>query len=210
MTDITIGGKNTKTSGYLPEVGDRAEDFLLTQTDLSDIGLENLKGKNIILNIFPSIDTGVCAASVRRFNTEVTKLKDTVVLGVSLDLPFAHARFCDAEGIKNVITVSAFRSPKFIKNYCVVVDEGPLKGLLARAVVVIGKEGKVIYSEVVRELKEEPEYDDVVDAMTRSSVPVPEKKKGDQTPLDRCRYTATAESARMFNDDEPCDDGRAG
>lgn len=210
MTDITIGGKSTKTTGYLPEVGDRAEDFTLTKTDLSDIGLGDYKGKYIILNIFPSIDTGVCAASVRRFNTEVSKLKDTVVLCVSLDTPFAHARFCEAEGLKNVIPVSAFRSPGFIKDYCVVVDEGPLKGLLARAVVVIGKEGKVVYSEVVRELKEEPEYEDVIDAITRSSVPVPEKKPGGQAPLDRCKYTATAESARMFNDDEPCDDGRAG
>lgn len=210
MTDIKIGGASTKTTGYLPDVGDQAEEFLLTGTDLAEISLADYKGKNIVLNIFPSIDTGVCAASVRRFNTEVAKLEDTVILCVSLDLPFAHARFCEAEGIKNVIPASAFRSKGFVSDYCVVVDEGPLKGLLARAVVVIDKNGKVVYAEVVQELKDEPEYDEVIDAITRSGVPVPEAKAGEQAPLDRCRYTATAENSRMFHDDEPCDDGRAG
>lgn len=210
MTDITIGGTPTKTSGYLPEVGDQAEAFTLTGTDLSEIGLKDYDGKNIVLNIFPSIDTGVCAASVRRFNTEVAKLKDTVVLCVSMDLPFAHARFCEAEGIKNVIPASAYRNPEFVKDYCVVVDEGPLKGLLARSVVVIGKKGNVIYSDLVREVKDEPEYDEVIDAITRSGVPVPERKAGEQVPLDRCKYTATAENSRLFHDDDACDDGRAG
>ncbi|MBU1172835.1 MAG: thiol peroxidase [Proteobacteria bacterium] len=210
MTDITIKGASVKTTGFLPAVGYMADDFLLTRTDLTDIGLKDFKGKNIVLNIFPSIDTGVCASSVRRFNTEATKLKDTVVLCVSLDLPFAHARFCDAEGIKNVVPVSVFRHKDFMNTYGVVIDEGPLKGLLARSVVVIDKTGAVIYSEVIRELGEEPDYDDVLGSLTRSGIPVPPKKASTQVPLDRCTYTATAESSRTFNDDEPCDDGRAG
>lgn len=210
MTDIKIGGKSTKTTGYLPEVGDQTEEFLLTGANMGDINSKDYEGKNIVLNIFPSIDTGICAASVRRFNTEAAKLDDTVVICVSMDLPFAHGRFCEAEGIKNVISASAFRSPGFIKDYCVVIDEGPTKGLLARSVLVIDKTGKVIHSELVQELASEPEYDEAIDAITRSGIPVPEKKTSEQVPLDRCRYTATAESSRMFHDDEPCDDGRAG
>jgi thioredoxin-dependent peroxiredoxin len=210
MSDITISGAAVKTTGYLPAVGDDAEAFVLTRTDLTDVGLKEFAGKNIVLNIFPSIDTGVCAASVRRFNTEATKLKDTVILCVSLDLPFAHGRFCEAEGIKDVIPASAFRSPDFIKDYAVVVNEGPLKGLFARAVVVIDKNGTVIYSEVVRELKEEPDYEDVLAALTRTGKPVPEQKPDKQVPLDRCIQPATAESSRLFNDDDACDDGRAG
>lgn len=210
MSNITIKGATVKTSGYLPAVGDKAEDFRLTRTDLTDISLKDLKGKNIVLNIFPSVDTGVCAASVRRFNKEVTALKDTVVLCVSLDLPFAHARFCDAEGIKNVVPVSIFRNMDFTKTYGVVIDEGPLKGLLARSVVVIDKTGTVIYAEVVGELGEEPDYEEVITSLTRSSKPVETKKTDKQVPLDRCIHPVNAESSRLFNEDEPCDDGRAG
>ena len=218
MTEIIVKGKKVKTKGLLPEVGATAEPFLLTKTDLSDIGLADLKGKNIILNVFPSIDTPVCSASVRRFNTEVTKLKDTVVLCVSLDLPFAHGRFCAAEGITNAIAVSAFRHPGFINNYGLVIDEGPLKGLLARYVVVIDKTGDIIYSEAVTNVSDEPDYDDVIQFILQTPGKTPAKKTAgkkptggkNQLPLDRCTYPATAEDSRLTNDDEPCDDGRAG
>jgi thiol peroxidase len=210
MADITIKGVTIKTSGALPTVGDTAKNFILTKTDLIDIDLKEFKGKNIILNIFPSIDTPVCSASVRRFNTEVTKLSNTVVLCVSLDLPFAHARFCAAEGIKNVISVSAFRHSEFIKNYGLVIAEGPLSSLLARAVVVIDHRGTVIYSEVVPELGKEPDYDDVINAITHHSEEAGKKGGVKQQPLDRCIHSGTAEDSRLFNDDEPCDDGRAG
>jgi thiol peroxidase len=212
MTDIIVKGNKTKAKGYLPEIGDKAADFKLTKTDLSDIGLGDFKGKNIILNIFPSIDTAVCAASVRRFNTEVAKIDGTVVLCVSLDLPFAHGRFCAAEGINNVISVSAFRSPDFIKNYGLVIDEGPLKGLLARYVVAIDTTGTIVYSETSKDLSEEPDYEEVVACITKpmKEVSAPASSDKKQLPLDRCVYPETAEDSRIFNDDEPCDDGRAG
>lgn len=212
MTEIIVKGNKTKAKGYLPEIGDKAADFKLTKTDLSDIGLGDFKGKNIILNIFPSIDTAVCAASVRRFNTEVSKIEGTVVLCVSLDLPFAHGRFCAAEGINNVISVSAFRSPDFIKSYGLVIDEGPLKGLLARYVVSIDTTGTIVYSETSKDLSEEPDYEEVVACITKpmKEVSAPASSGKKQLPLDRCVYPATAEDSRIFNDDEPCDDGRAG
>lgn len=212
MTDIIVKGKKTKAIGYLPEIGGKAADFKLTKTDLSDIGLGDFKGKNIILNIFPSIDTPVCSASVRRFNTEVTKIDGAVVLCVSLDLPFAHGRFCAAEGITNVISLSAFRSPDFIKNYGLVIDEGPLKGLLARYVVAIDTNGTIVYSETSSDLSEEPDYEDIVACITKSMKEAPAKAPSNekQLPLDRCIHPASAEDSRLDNDDEPCDDGRAG
>lgn len=212
MTDISVKGKKTKTKGYLPEIGTKAGDFRLTKTDLSEIGLNDVKGKNIIFNIFPSIDTPVCSTSVRRFNEEAGKLKDTIVLCVSMDLPFALGRFCAAEGIENVIAVSAFRSPEFLGSYGLVIDEGPLKGLFARYVVAIDTAGTVIYAEACNDITEEPDYADVIECVTKTLKEEPKtgagKKK--QLPLDRCKYPETAEDSRLFNDDEPCDDGRAG
>lgn len=212
MTDIIVKGKKTKVKGYLPEIGAKAIDFKLTKNDLGDISLADLKGKNIILNVFPSIDTPVCAASVRRFNTEAAKIKDTVVLCVSMDLPFAHGRFCAAEGIENVVSVSAFRSPEFIQNYGLVIDEGPVKGLLARYVVAIDSTGTIVYSEACQDLSAEPDYNDVVECVTKTmkAVPAPQSSDKDQLPLDRCVYPSTAEDSRLDHEDGPCDDGRAG
>jgi thiol peroxidase len=207
MTEILIKGTAVKTTGALPSIGDKAKHFVLTKTDLSELDQNELKGKNVILNIFPSIDTPVCSASVRRFNVEATKLKDTVVLCVSMDLPFAHARFCAAEGIKDVISVSAFRHADFNANYGLLVAEGPLKGLLARSVVVIDKNNTVIYSQVVPELTQEPNYEEVLSSLSGATEAGGTAK---QQTLDRCIYPATAEDSRFFNDDEPCDDGRAG
>lgn len=151
--DITVN-----TSGQLPAVGSAAPDFTLVKNDLSEVSLKDLKGKTVILNIFPSIDTGVCAASVRKFNKEAAALSNTIVLAISADLPFATGRFCTTEGIENVEPASVFRSPEFAKAYGVLMLDGPLKGLLARSVVVVDADGKVKYTELVPEITEEPNY----------------------------------------------------
>jgi len=165
MANITLKGNPITTVGNLPEVGSAAPDFKLTKTDLSDVSLKDFSGKKIVLNIFPSVDTPVCAASVRRFNLEADKLGDTVVLGVSLDLPFAHSRFCGAEGIKSAISVTELRERKFGEDYGVRIADGPLAGLLSRAVVIIGADGKVIYTEQVPEITQEPDYEAALAAL---------------------------------------------
>ena len=158
MAQIFFQDIPVNTAGELPAVGTQAPDFSLVGGDLKEIHLSDYRGKRVVLNIFPSIDTGVCAASVRRFNKDANELPDTVVLCVSEDLPFAAARFCAAEGLENVIPASAFRSPEFAKDYGVMMIDGPLKGLLARAVVVIDGSGKVIYRQLVEQITEEPDY----------------------------------------------------
>jgi thiol peroxidase len=157
MAQITFKGSPIQTCGELPAKGTAAPDFTLVKQDLSETVLSDYKGKKLVLNIFPSIDTGVCAMSVRQFNEKAAALKNSVVLCVSMDLPFAQARFCGAEGIKNVVTASAFRSA-FGEHYGVTIAEGPLAGLLSRAVVVINESGKVIYTEQVPEIAQEPDY----------------------------------------------------
>lgn len=147
-----------QTVGDLPEVGAPAPDFTLTGADLSPVTLQELRGRRVILNVFPSLDTGVCAASVREFNSRATDLEDTTVLAVSADLPFAAARFCSAEGIENVRSGSVFRS-SFGDDYGVTMVDGPLEGLLARAVVVVDAEGVVRYAQLVPEITEEPDYE---------------------------------------------------
>ncbi len=159
MATITFNGTTVNTNGQLPSKGTAAPDFTLVKSDLSEVSLKDLKGKRVVLNIFPSIDTGVCAASVRRFNKEAAGMANTVVLAVSVDLPFAAGRFCTAEGIENVHPASAFRSPEFAEAYGVLMCDGPLKGLLARSVVVIDADGKVLYTELVPETTIEPNYE---------------------------------------------------
>lgn len=158
METIYFKGQPCHTYGSLPTVGEPAPAFHLAGTDLSTITGADFPGKKIVLNIFPSLDTGVCAMSVRRFNAEAASLPDTAVVCVSMDLPFAMARFCTAEGIDNLTMASAFRSPLFSQKYGVQMVDGPLAGLLARAVVVIDKDGKVIYRELVDEITHEPDY----------------------------------------------------
>ena len=158
MAEITLKGNKIHTYGTLPAVGSKAPDFLLTKTDLADVSLKDFAGKKIVLNIFPSIDTGVCAASVRRFNEEVQKLQDTVVLCASIDLPFAHSRFCGAEGLESVISVSELRKRQFGEDYGVRIIDGPLAGLFSRAIVVIDEKGVVKYTEQVPEIAQEPDY----------------------------------------------------
>ena len=165
MATITLKGNTIETIGELPEKGTQAPDFSLVTPDLSEVSLASFSGKRIVLNIFPSIDTGTCAMSVRKFNTEASKLSNTIVLCVSADLPFAAARFCGAEGIENVKTGSVFRNADFGKDYGVTITSGPLAGLLSRSVVVIDSAGKVIYTEQVQETTEEPDYDSAMAAL---------------------------------------------
>ena len=159
MATITFQGNPINTNGNLPEVGSQAPDFTGVKADLSELTLSELKGSNVVLNIFPSIDTGVCATSVRRFNKEASALSDTKVLCISKDLPFAQGRFCGAEGLDNVVTLSQFRCSCLEDKYGLLIAEGPLKGLLARAVVVVNKEGKVVHAELVPEIAQEPNYE---------------------------------------------------
>jgi len=166
MATVTLQGElKIKVGGELPVVGSVASDFTLVKGDLSEVSLKDFKGKKVLLNIFPSIDTGVCAASVRQFNKDAAGLENTVVLGVSVDLPFAAGRFCAAEGIENVVTVSAFRNPEFAAKYGVLMVDGPLKGLLARSVVVVDADGKVVYTELVPEVTQEPNYNAALAAL---------------------------------------------
>ncbi|MBF0184170.1 MAG: thiol peroxidase [Magnetococcales bacterium] len=158
MAQITFKGNPIHTCGTLPAVGSAAPDFCLTGTDLVDVSLQNFAGKRLVLNIFPSVDTGVCAMSVRRFNAEAAQLENTAVLCVSLDLPFAHKRFCGAEGLEAVQSVSEMRARGFGEAYGVRMSDGPLAGLFARAVVVINGTGQVVYTQQVPEIVEEPNY----------------------------------------------------
>lgn len=158
MATISLRGNPIETIGTLPKVGSKAASFVLVKTDLSECSLADFVGTPVVLNIFPSIDTPTCAMSVRRFNEEAVKGGAAVVLCVSADLPFAHKRFCETEGIKNVHGVSVFRSPEFGFDYGVTITTGPLKGLLSRAVVVIDGSGTVSYTEQVPEIGQEPDY----------------------------------------------------
>jgi len=159
MAQVSFKGSAVHTSGDLPKVGDTAPDFTLTTADLSQKSLKDFAGKKVILNIFPSIDTGTCAMSVRQFNEKASSLDNTVVLCISKDLPFAQSRFCAAEGLDNVITLSDFKDESFNNAYAVKFTDGPLQGLLSRSVVVLDENGKVKYTEQVAETVEEPNYD---------------------------------------------------
>ncbi|MDQ8141769.1 thiol peroxidase [Chryseobacterium sp. CFS15] len=158
MSTITFRGNPINTIGNLPEVGKDAQEFTMVSGDLSEKNLADYTGKRVVLNIFPSIDTGICAASARKFNEEASNLDNTVVINVSRDLPFALSRFCAAEGLNNVETLSDFRG-NFGEDYGVTLSDSPLKGLLSRAVVVLDEKAKVIYTEQVPEIGQEPNYE---------------------------------------------------
>lgn len=159
METVYFKGDACHTAGMLPSVGEKAPDFTLVDADLKELQPADFPGKKIVLNIFPSLDTAVCAMSVRKFNEKAASKKDAVVLCVSMDLPFAAKRFCTLENINNVYPASAFRSPEFTKEYGVELVDGPLKGLLTRAVIIIDENGKVIYRDLVSEITEEPDYE---------------------------------------------------
>ena len=168
MTDMTTTFKGTPImiAGKFPQVGDTAPEFHLAKNDLSDFSLEEGKGEYLILNIFPSLDTGVCATTVRRFNQMAASLPGAKVLCISKDLPFAQNRFCAAEGIDHTLLLSDFRyTSRFGEEYGVLITSGPMRGLLARAVVIIDPNGKVIYSELVSEVTREPNYDAALKAV---------------------------------------------
>ena len=165
MASITLGGNPGSTIGNLPAVGTTAPAFELTGSDLGKVTSTDFKGKKVVLNIFPSLDTGVCAAAVRQFNAAAAKLENTVVVCVSKDLPFAHKRFCVAEGIDKVVTASDFREGKFGKDYGLTIADGPMVGLLSRCVVVLDENGIVKYTEQVPEIAQEPDYESALKAL---------------------------------------------
>jgi len=164
-TTVTLGGNPVRVDGDLPAAGAKAPDFKLTSAALADVSLKDFAGKRKVLNIVPSLDTPTCATSTRKFNESADKLANTAVLVVSADLPFAAKRFCELEGLKNVAHLSTFRHPEFLKAWGVSLAEGPLAGLTARAVVVLDENDKVIHSEMVPEIKQEPNYDAALKAL---------------------------------------------
>lgn len=165
MAGITLGGNPINTVGDLPKVGEKALDFNLKTVELKEKSLADYSGKNIILNIFPSVDTGVCAQSVREFNKKASDLENTVVLCISRDLPFAQARFCGAEGIDNVEMLSDFEDGSFGKDYQVTIADSAFKNLHSRAIVIIDTEGKIVYTEQVPEIGSEPNYDAALEVL---------------------------------------------
>jgi thioredoxin-dependent peroxiredoxin len=155
---VTLGGNPQQVAGDLPKAGQQAKAFTLVGKDLADVTLANYAGKRKILNIFPSVDTPTCATSVRKFNQQANDKPNAVVLCISADLPFAQARFCGAEGLNNVVSLSTMRGREFLENYGVALSTGPLAGLAARAVVVLDENDKVLHSEMVGEIANEPNY----------------------------------------------------
>ncbi|PID29459.1 MAG: lipid hydroperoxide peroxidase [Candidatus Cloacimonadota bacterium] len=165
MAKVKIQGNEINTVGNIISVGSELPKIDLTKVDLSSLTNEDFKGKKVIFNIFPSIDTPTCAASVRRFNEEISKLENSICVCVSRDLPFAHARFCGAEGLENVVSASLMKSCKFGEDFGVKLVDGPLEGLLARSIVIADEEGKVTYTQLVPEITEEPNYEEALKAI---------------------------------------------
>jgi len=165
MAKITLKGNPINTSGNLPVKGCKAPDFSLVKSDMSQLKLSDLIGKKIVLNISPSLDTSVCATSVRKFNQMAAGETNTVVLAITKDLPYAHNRFCTTEGITNVITLSGFRDTAFGKAYGIDIIDGPMAGLYARSVVVIDETGHVVYNQLVPEIVQEPDYDSALKSL---------------------------------------------
>lgn len=159
MATITLGGNPIHTNGELPKIGSKALTFTLVKTDLGNASLADFTGSRIVLNIFPSIDTGTCATSVRKFNEKASSLTNTKVICISRDLPFAQKRFCGAEGLKNVINLSDFKEGSFGKNYGLEITDGPLAGLHSRVIIVIDENGSILYTEQVSEIANEPNYE---------------------------------------------------
>jgi len=166
MANITLGGTPITTNGSLPEIKSKVKDFSLSASDLSTKTLADFAGKRKILNIFPSIDTGICATSTRKFNEKAASLKNTVVLCISRDLPFAHARFCGAEGLDNVVMLSDFKDGAFGKNYGLEIQDGDFAQLHARAIVVLDENDNVVYTEQVPEIGQEPDYSSAINSLS--------------------------------------------
>ena len=202
MANVTFHGKSANTVGQLPEIGTKAPDFVLTRISLEDIRLSDLSGKKVIMNIFPSIETPVCAESVRRFNAAADQLDNTIVLCISRDLPFAHDRFSMAEGLDSVLSVSELRNADFGNDYGVRIAKGPLEGLLSRAVIVLDENGRVLYTQQVPDIGEEPDYEPALQVA---------QAVGEETASEEvCTKTFTGEHHRLQDEDEACDEGRTG
>ena len=165
MATVTLGGEPISVAGNFPRIGDTAHSFMLVDKDLNDVSLSRFKGKRKVLNIVPSLDTPVCAESTRKFNAAASSLKNTVVLVISADLPFAQNRFCGAEGLNKVITLSTMRGRDFHKDYGVLITDYPLAGLTARAVIVLDEDDKVLHAQLVPEIKQEPDYEAALKAL---------------------------------------------
>ena len=165
MASVTLGGNPINVAGNFPNKGQIASDFRLVGKDLKDVSLKDFAGKRKVLNIVPSLDTAVCATSARKFNEKAASLSNTAVITISADLPFAMGRFCTAEGILNVVPLSLMRGREFLKNYGVEITDGPLAGAAARSVVVLDENNKVLHSELVSEIKNEPDYDAALAAL---------------------------------------------
>lgn len=165
MSQVTLHGKPVNVAGRFPVAGEQARPFTLVGKDLSDVALASFSGKRKLLNIFPSVDTGVCATALRKFNELASKPDNAVVLGISVDLPFAQARFCGAEGLERVVMLSTMRGREFLEGYGVAIADGPLAGLAARAVVVLDADDRVVHAQLVNEIGEEPDYDAALAAL---------------------------------------------
>lgn len=212
MAQITFKGNPVNTSGDLPEVGEKAPDFLLTKTNMTDTTLADFRGRKLVLNIFISVETPVCAESVRRFNQEITKHENTDVLCISRDLPFAHARFNMDEGLENVISVSELRNLDFGRDYGLRILDGQMAGLLARALVVINEDGKVMHTELVPEIGEEPDYDSALQVLASGTVESDRsaQSRSENDPEACTKSPEYPEHHRLADDDDACDDGRSG
>lgn len=169
MASITLKGNVCSTCGELPAIGTAAPAFCLVAKDLSEVTLESFRGTNVVLSIFPSMDTPVCASSVRAFNEQASSAQNTEIVNVSMDLPFAQKRFCETEGLEHVTNLSAFRTPEFGRDYGVAIVDGPLRGILARAIVVINEQGEVIFTELVPEIAHEPNYEAALSAVSQTA-----------------------------------------
>jgi len=167
MTTVTLEGEPLNVGGHFPQIGETAHSFMLVNKDLADVSLSEFAGKRKVLSIVPSIDTPVCATSTRVFNQRASEMDNTVVLVISADLPFAQSRFCGAEGLNNVVMLSTMRGRDFHKDYGVMITEPPLSGLLARAIVILDESDKVIYTELVPEITQEPDYDAAIQALQK-------------------------------------------
>jgi len=165
MANVLLKGESTSTSGELPKTGEKVKDFSLTKTDLSRVSLKDFAGSKLVFNIFPSVDTGTCAASVRQFNKLASEVPNTKILCISRDLPFAMKRFCGAEGIENVVTLSDFATGEFGKNYGLEITSGPLKDLHSRVVIVTDENGVIKYTEQVSDIVNEPDYEKAIQAL---------------------------------------------
>ncbi len=175
MATVTLQGNELHTNGDLPAVGTQSPDFILVDGDLANKKLSDFAGKKIVMNIVPSLDTPTCAASTRKFNELAAAHKDTVILIISADLPFAQGRFCSAEGLADVVSLSMMRSRDFARDYGVLIEDGPLAGITARGVVVLNPGGEVIYTQLVKEIADEPDYDAALAALGFESGDTPEE-----------------------------------